>query len=154
MIAFSSVGFLICSTLVALASADSISGSLSNSSYIDEAFNCYFFGKWRFDPASWPEFPSVNVGPLVLGGEGTGYHMDSSVFKEFSTHLVPGGPDCSLDIFYTYTTPQNAYLFSDQKWLLMLNSIRRINVSRNGKLHIWWGDDAAWNRIEFTRIGL
>eukprot|EP01054_Gregarina_sp_Poly1_P004981 Gregarina_sp_Poly_1__4980@NODE_263_length_10446_cov_46_796801_g230_i0_p5_GENE_NODE_263_length_10446_cov_46_796801_g230_i0NODE_263_length_10446_cov_46_796801_g230_i0_p5_ORF_typecomplete_len155_score3_83_NODE_263_length_10446_cov_46_796801_g230_i021722636 len=152
MIGFNKIGFLVSLSLLPFALADATSVALDTPNYIDEAFNCYFFGKWKFDPSSWPDFPPVNVGPLLFTAEGTGYHIDSSVFKEFSTHLVPTGPDCSIDVLYTYTIPQNAYLYPDQKWLAMLNSIRRINVSLDGKLNIWWGDDVIWNRTEFTRI--
>eukprot|EP01054_Gregarina_sp_Poly1_P002001 Gregarina_sp_Poly_1__2000@NODE_1524_length_3932_cov_80_621734_g1008_i0_p4_GENE_NODE_1524_length_3932_cov_80_621734_g1008_i0NODE_1524_length_3932_cov_80_621734_g1008_i0_p4_ORF_typecomplete_len153_score16_26_NODE_1524_length_3932_cov_80_621734_g1008_i0121579 len=146
------IGLLVFLSLFAVARADSPFAVSDNPSYIDEAFNCYFFGNWRFDPASWPDFPPVSVGSLIFKGEGTGYHIYSSVFKEFSTHLVPGGTDCSTSILQTYTRPQNVYLYPDQKWLAMLNSIKRINVSLDGKLNIWFGDDGTWNHIEFFRI--
>eukprot|EP01054_Gregarina_sp_Poly1_P004642 Gregarina_sp_Poly_1__4641@NODE_2480_length_2072_cov_13_665835_g1573_i0_p1_GENE_NODE_2480_length_2072_cov_13_665835_g1573_i0NODE_2480_length_2072_cov_13_665835_g1573_i0_p1_ORF_typecomplete_len155_score6_69_NODE_2480_length_2072_cov_13_665835_g1573_i054518 len=149
---FNKVGLLVSLSLWAVVTADSQPVITDPPSYVDEAFNCYFFGHWKFDPASWPDFPPVTVGPLVLAGEGTGYHIYSSVFKEFSTHLVPGGMDCSINILRTYTRPQNPYLYPDQKWLAMLNSIKRINVALDGKLNIWWGDDVIWNKIEFTRI--
>eukprot|EP01054_Gregarina_sp_Poly1_P002002 Gregarina_sp_Poly_1__2001@NODE_1524_length_3932_cov_80_621734_g1008_i0_p3_GENE_NODE_1524_length_3932_cov_80_621734_g1008_i0NODE_1524_length_3932_cov_80_621734_g1008_i0_p3_ORF_typecomplete_len155_score11_33_NODE_1524_length_3932_cov_80_621734_g1008_i09491413 len=151
MAVLNKVGLFISLSLWAVAAVDSPPAVPDPPSYIDEAFNCYFFGSWRFDPASWPDFPPVTVGPMLFKGEGTGYHIYSSVFKEFSTHLVPGGTDCSTNILHTYTTPQNPYLYPDQKWLAMLNSIKRINVSLDGRLNIWWGDDAYWNKIEFTR---
>eukprot|EP01054_Gregarina_sp_Poly1_P004983 Gregarina_sp_Poly_1__4982@NODE_263_length_10446_cov_46_796801_g230_i0_p6_GENE_NODE_263_length_10446_cov_46_796801_g230_i0NODE_263_length_10446_cov_46_796801_g230_i0_p6_ORF_typecomplete_len153_score5_86_NODE_263_length_10446_cov_46_796801_g230_i030673525 len=149
---FNKVGVLFFLSLLTIAATDSLPGISDAPSYIDEAFNCYFFGKWEFEPASWPDFPPVHVGQLYFRAEGTGYHIDSSVYKEFSTHLVPEGRDCSTRILHTYTRPQNPYLYPDQKWFAMLNSIKRINVSREGKLNIWFGDGEFWNRIQFVRI--
>eukprot|EP01054_Gregarina_sp_Poly1_P004985 Gregarina_sp_Poly_1__4984@NODE_263_length_10446_cov_46_796801_g230_i0_p7_GENE_NODE_263_length_10446_cov_46_796801_g230_i0NODE_263_length_10446_cov_46_796801_g230_i0_p7_ORF_typecomplete_len153_score12_85_NODE_263_length_10446_cov_46_796801_g230_i038434301 len=152
MTLFNKFGSFVFLSLVTIAAAEPASVISDILSYTDEAFNCYFFGKWDFDPTSWPEFPLVHVGPLILKSEGTGYHIDSSVFKDFSTHLVPGGRDCSTRIVASYTVPQNPHMYQDQIWLAMLNSIKRIGVSRDGVLSIWWGDDEVWNRIQFLRI--